>query len=197
MKLERRTKRLIIRPYRPTDYQSWYNTLSSMLPKQNPWDQTSKHSKDLSKQKFQKILKTQSSNRKKDYYFDFGVFLKDGTLVGGVSLMDLSRGVFQNAYLGYRMYNQFWGKGYGTEAVRAGIDIAFRELKLHRLEAGIEPGNRRSIRLAKALGFRKEGLSKRRLFLREQWVDLYIYVLTTEDAGYSWKGSASLVSGRF
>lgn len=41
------------------------------------------------------------------------------------------------------------------------IDIGFKDIKLHRIEAGIEPGNKRSIALAKSLKMRREGLKKR------------------------------------
>jgi len=74
--------------------------------------------------------------------------------------------------------------------VRALIDIGFRDLRLHRLEAGIEPGNRRSILLARSLGLRKEGLKRRAVFLRDTWVDLGIYAVTCEDVGIPWKGTA-------
>ena len=103
------------------------------------------------------------------------------TLVGGVSLMEVSRGISQTCYLGYRIFNAHWGKGFAAEAARAAIDIGFKELKLHRIEAGIEPDNRRSLKLARRLKMRREGLKKRALYLRNQWIDLVMYTLTTED----------------
>ena len=119
--------------------------------------------------------------------YPFGIFSKDGALLGSVSLMDLSRGVFQNAYLGYRLFSQHWRQGFGKEAVAAVLDIGFKDLGLHRIEAGIMPNNRRSIALAKSLGFRKEGLSRGRLFLRGQWRDMALYVILSEDFGIFWK----------
>ena len=78
------------------------------------------------------------------------------------------------------------------EAVRAAIDIAFHDLKLHRVEAGVEPRNRRSILLARSLGLRKEGLKKRAVQLRANtWVDLVVYAATSEDFGSKWRGSSS------
>ena len=61
--------------------------------------------------------------------------------MGFCSLMDISRAVFQNAYLGYGVLSPYWGQGYGKEIVRAVMDIGFKELGIHRLEAGIEDGN--------------------------------------------------------
>jgi ribosomal-protein-alanine N-acetyltransferase len=111
--------------------------------------------------------------------------------------MDITRGVFQSAYLGYRIFNRYWGTGYGTEAVKATTQIAFKDLNLHRLEAGIEPKNIRSIKIVKRVGFRNEGLSKSRLFLRNQWVDIALYTLTTEDLKHTWKGTPQLMAHRF
>lgn len=109
--------------------------------------------------------------------------------------MDISRAVFQNAYLGYGVLSTKWGKGYGKEMVKAIMEIAFKTLKIHRVEAGIEPANKRSIALAKSLKMRREGLSKRRLFLNNEWLDMVIYAMTSEEMGI--KGlSGSLMQNR-
>ncbi|MBY0416031.1 MAG: GNAT family N-acetyltransferase, partial [Bdellovibrionales bacterium] len=148
------------------------------------WDQGPKSIEELTKEKFKIILKNQSDRRSKDIFYDLGVFLNDGTLVGVVSIMEVARGISQTAFLGYRIFNPYWGQGYAKDAVQMIIDIGFKDIKLHRIEAGIEPGNKRSIALAKSLKMRKEGLKKRAIFLREMWVDLLMYTLTTEDLGY-------------
>jgi ribosomal-protein-alanine N-acetyltransferase len=114
---------------------------------------------------------------------------KNGELIGFVALMEVVRGVSYTCFLGYRIFSPHWGQGYAKEAIRAVIDIGFKDLKLHRIEAGVEPSNIRSIRTARSLKMRKEGLKKRALFLRGKWVDLVIYTITTEDAGYKFRGS--------
>ena len=189
MKLDRKGKKVNVRPYKRTDYQAWRRAYLAIFPKQkNKWDISAPRDQSkLTKDDFNKILNSQKKNRDDDYFFDFGIFLKDGTLVGGVSIMDISRQVFQNAYLGYRIYNNHWGKGYGKEGVKLAIDIAFKDLKLHRLEAGIEPTNGRSISLAKRIGLKREGYSKRRLFLRGKWLDMVLFVARSEDFGVQWK----------
>jgi len=199
MKLERRGKKVIVRPYKPTDYEAWKRAQGcSHLKRSNKWDSARRPDpSELTKSKFNKILKSQKKNRDKDYFYDFGIFLKDGTLVGGVSIMDISRQVFQNAYLGYRIYNIYWGKGYGSEGVQLALDIAFKDLKLHRLEAGIEPTNRRSIALARKIGLKKEGFSKARLFLRNKWLDMTLYVARSEDFGIVWKPTKEKKMVRF
>jgi ribosomal-protein-alanine N-acetyltransferase len=58
---------------------------------------------------------------------------------------------------------------------------AFGELRLHRVEANIQPENRDSIRLAERLGFRKEGLSPRYLKVGGRWRDHERWALLAEE----------------
>jgi [ribosomal protein S5]-alanine N-acetyltransferase len=189
--LIRRTKRLIVRPLKISDYKVWKIGLTTMHPAKNRWDQGNWPDKEVTLTKFKKILKSQKENRNEDRFYSLAVFEKaSGQHVGSVSIMDVNRGLGQSAFLGYFINNRFWGKGYGKEATQAGIDIGFRDLKLHRLEAGVEPANRRSILLARSLGLRKEGLKKRAVFIRGQWQDLVVYCATCEEFGIKWRGIA-------
>jgi ribosomal-protein-alanine N-acetyltransferase len=58
--------------------------------------------------------------------------------------------------------------GAGLKAVTA---QAFGTLKLHRLEANIQPENRASLALARNCGFRREGYSPRYLKIGGRWRD--------------------------
>ena len=180
--ISKKSKRLVIRPLQLQDYENWAQAHSNRLPPQNAWDQANWKSSELTKDKFHKLLKKQKDFRAGDKFYDFGVFDRnDGVLLGQVSLMDISRGIFQNAYLGYIIYNPYWGHGYAQEACSLALKAAFQDLRLHRVEAGIAPSNKRSIRTARALGFRKEGISKRRLNVDGKWQNMAIYALTIEE----------------
>ncbi|WP_374074069.1 GNAT family N-acetyltransferase [Bdellovibrio bacteriovorus] len=180
--LFKKTQRLVIRPLEDMDYENWAQAYSCLRPPQNEWDETNWAESELTKKKFKELLKRQKEQRTQDHFYEFGIFHKDdGILLGTVSLMDISRGVFQNAYLGYRIFNIYWGNGYAQEACKAAINIAFKDLKLHRVEAGIAPANKKSIKTAKAIGLRKEGLSKKRVLVHKKWVDLVLYAGTKED----------------
>ncbi|MFS4457693.1 GNAT family N-acetyltransferase [Bdellovibrio sp. HCB2-146] len=190
LSLYRKTDRLIIRYFELHDYDNWMQAHSSMREPQNEWDETNWDESELTLKKYKEFLKKQTHLRAQDKFYEFGIFRKDdGLLVGSAHLMDLSRGIFQNAYLGYRIYNTHWGQGYATEACKAALAIAFKDLNLHRVEAGIAPKNRRSIRVAKAIGMRKEGLSARRIFSNGKWVDLVLYAATSEDFGIKYRFS--------
>lgn len=190
----RKTKRLEIRPLNKGDYLAWEKAYTSMLPPRNKWDRIlNRDLSELTRKKFNEVLKEQNSKRKTEEFCDYAIFLNStGEFIGRVSLMNFVRSVTQSAFVGYVLFNPFWNKGYAFEAVKALIDIAFRDHKLHRIVAGIEPDNKRSIKLAKKLNFRKEGLSKRIILLRGEWQDLVQYALTTEDCNIEWRGSVNL-----
>jgi ribosomal-protein-alanine N-acetyltransferase len=190
-KLARKTKRLHIRVLESKDFKAWRQSHLEQLPIRNPWDRGGKTQSELTRAKFLDLLKAHSEQRRSDLFYTFAAIEKSsGQIVGLVSIMDVQRSLAQSAYLGYSINNNHWGKGYGKEAVTAVMDIAFKELKLHRLEAGVEPSNRRSIMLARSLGLRKEGLKKRMLYFRDKWVDIVMYSATCEDLGIKWKGTA-------
>jgi len=184
--LTRKTKRLLVRPLSVSDYSTWKDTNLLLPAEKNKWDRKPKLPIEVTRSKFQKILSSQRKLRNADKFYDLAVFERaSGQLIGTVAIMDVLRGLGQSAYLGYFINNPFWGKGFGKEAALAAIDIGFKDLKLHRLEAGIEPTNRRSIMMARSIGLRKEGLKKRAVYLRGEWVDLAMYSATCEDFGFS------------
>jgi ribosomal-protein-alanine N-acetyltransferase len=93
------------------------------------------------------------------------------SIVGVVELQDIFMGDFKNAYIIYYVFDGQQRQGLMTHAVTAVIRIAFSTLKLHRLEANIQPENRASKKLAKACGFSKEGYSPKFLKKGGRWCD--------------------------
>jgi [ribosomal protein S5]-alanine N-acetyltransferase len=57
------------------------------------------------------------------------------------------------------------------EGLNAVVRHAFKNMKLHRLEANIQPNNLRSIRLVQACGFSQEGFAPRYLKIGGRWRD--------------------------
>lgn len=83
-----------------------------------------------------------------------------GTIVGTFHISGIVRGYFQSAYLSYEVFAPHQRKGYMSVGLRLLIAEAFSILKLHRLEANIQPGNIGSTKLVSRAGFVKEGFSK-------------------------------------
>ena len=94
-----------------------------------------------------------------------------GSIAGVVELQDIFMGDFKNAYIIYYAFEGHQRKGLMKQAVIEVIQIAFSKLKLHRLEANIQPENKASKKLAKTCGFSKEGYSPKFLKKGGQWCD--------------------------
>jgi ribosomal-protein-alanine N-acetyltransferase len=107
--------------------------------------------------------------------------IEDGAIVGLYELGQISRGDFQSAYVGYYVHATYERRGYMTEGMELVLHHAFRTLKLHRLEANIQPGNIRSVALVKRCGFRKEGFSPRYLKIGGRWRDHERWAISVED----------------
>ena len=116
-----------------------------------------------------------------DTAYGFGLFLRDGSLVGEVSLGSVLRGPFQSAFIGYWVDAAHAGQGFVPEGVVLLIRYGFEELGLHRMEAAIVPRNRASRRVAEKLGLRDEGTAARFLQIRGVWEDHVRYAITLEE----------------
>ena len=102
-------------------------------------------------------------------------------LVGVVNLDEIVRGCFLSAYLGYYAFVPLAGRGLMRQGLSQVITHAFKAMKLHRLEANIQPGNARSRALVKKLGFHREGISPRYLKINGRWRDHERWAILAED----------------
>ena len=132
----------------------------------------------LDKENFDKYLETslQESN-------EYLLVCKnsDDAIVGVVNLSQIFRKSFQNAYLGYWLGANFARQGLMTEAVELVLRYAFKTLKLHRIEANVQPVNIGSINVLKRAGFTKEGFSRRYLKIDKRWRDHERWAIIVED----------------
>ncbi len=120
------------------------------------------------RKKFEAYVKRMTS----DMHQGFLVVLRpSGDIIGAIHLNNLIRGPLQGAFLGYYAFAPHAGKGLMREGMRLVLKHAFQKLKLHRLEANIQPGNHASIRLAQRCGFVREGFSRRYLKVGGRWRD--------------------------
>ena len=94
-----------------------------------------------------------------------------GEMVGVFNITNMVMGPFRSAFLGYYAFAGHEGQGLMTEGMRAVVKHAFKSLKLHRLEANIQPGNLASIALVRRCGFAQEGYSPRYLKIAGRWRD--------------------------
>jgi RimJ/RimL family protein N-acetyltransferase len=65
----------------------------------------------------------------------------------------------------------YWGKGYGTDATRAACRFGFRYMNLQRIRLSVIATNERAERVYERVGFVREGVTRRGLFLGGRHVD--------------------------
>jgi RimJ/RimL family protein N-acetyltransferase len=107
--------------------------------------------------------------------------LADDRLIGLIGLYTifwLHREAFMGINIGER---DFWGKGYGTDALRVLLRYAFDELNLYRVSLSVLEGNERAMRSYEKCGFRYEG-RERRVWAYDgrRWDEIYMGLLREE-----------------
>ena len=76
---------------------------------------------------------------------------------------------------------QYWGKGYGTEAVSLLLRIAFNDLMAHRVELTLNASNERALACYERCGFRECGRLHETWYANGRWYDsLYMEILRDE-----------------
>jgi ribosomal-protein-alanine N-acetyltransferase len=121
----------------------------------------------------------------------FGFFigrLEDDAFLGVININDVIFGGFRSGTLGYYIGADYARRGYMSEALSLVLDRAFTELKLHRIESNIQPGNTASLALVRRLGFRKEGFSPSFLQIDGVWRDHERWAMLAEE----WLGANGL-----
>lgn len=115
---------------------------------------------------------------------------EDQKLIGHLYFAKNGYDAIRTWYFGYIFNPAFQGKSYCTEACKALLSYAFKELGAHRIEAKCSTENIASNKVLVKLGFRKEGTMLKNVFFHmdekglPRWFDSNIYGLLSEE----WKG---------
>lgn len=114
--------------------------------------------------------------------YAFYVFHREsGTLLGGITVADVQRGVALCCSLGYWIGQEHARQGYMTEALALVLDYLFDELGLHRVNAACLPSNRASQALLRHSGFREEGFAREYLRIDGRWQDHVLFAMIAND----------------
>ena len=133
---------------------------------------------------FKKILESIHLLRANREY-SFGIYPKgSNVLIGHISLYAIKRLPYNSAFIGYSIDEKYTRKGIATEAVKEVIQFAFRNVKLHRIEAYVSPKNEGSIKVLEKAQFIREGLLRELLYINGKWEDHYIYSLLRDEFKY-------------
>ncbi len=95
----------------------------------------------------------------------------DGLHIGNIGLHEIdwkNRHAELGIVIGEKAY---WGQGYGTDAIRTLLRLAFEEMNLHRVYLVVDEDNLRAIRCYEKCGFREEGRLREAVFREGQYHD--------------------------
>jgi RimJ/RimL family protein N-acetyltransferase len=111
----------------------------------------------------------------------------DGKLIGqcGLHRMDDFRGITHSCDIGITIGDkEYWGRGYGREAIGLMLDYAFLHWNVQRVGLQVMSTNERAIRSYRACGFVEEGRLRRHMWSNGQYVDTVCMSVLREE----WEG---------
>jgi len=163
------------------DYAEWSALREASRAFLTPWEPTWP-SDDLTRGAFRRRLRRYAEDQRSDLAYAFLIFRADDqTMVGGLTLANIRRGVAQAGSIGYWIGASFARRGHMTAAVRALAPFCFGTLRLHRLEAACIPTNAASVRLLEKTGFQREGYAREYLCINGVWQDHLLYARLKDD----------------
>ena len=166
---------VFLRAPQMSDFPEWAALREKSRDFLTPWEPTWPDD-DLTRPAFRRRLKRYSEDMRVDQAYPFLLFRSsEHSLLGGLTLTNIRRGVAQAGSLGYWAGAPVANRGFMTRGVAALIPFAFDGLRLHRVEAACIPTNEPSIKLLERTGFKREGYAKEYLCINGLWQDHLLY----------------------
>lgn len=106
---------------------------------------------------------------------------RDTNTFAGLIALVKGKANYRIAEVWFKTLPKFWNQGYTTEALGELLRFGFTDLSLHRIEAGCAVENIVSIKVLEKAGMMREGLKRKLLPIRGQWIDGYWYAQLEED----------------
>jgi [ribosomal protein S5]-alanine N-acetyltransferase len=85
------------------------------------------------------------------------------------------------AEIGYALKPEYWGKGYMYETINKMVRFGFENMKLHSIEANVNPANEKSKRVLEKIGFKQEAYFRENYLFNNKFLDSLIYSLLKKD----------------
>ena len=106
---------------------------------------------------------------------NWAITLKDNPKLIGVIGHYRIKPEHYRAEIGYMLLPEYHGKGIVSEAVKEAVNYGFQVMKLHSIEAIIDPDNHASAKVLEKNGFIKEAHLKENEFFDGRFLDSVIY----------------------
>ncbi|HEY8688195.1 MAG TPA: GNAT family N-acetyltransferase [Chitinophagaceae bacterium] len=107
----------------------------------------------------------------------WGITIKnENRIIGSIGYHKITKEHYR-AEIGYMLDPAYWNTGLMSEAIGKVIDYGFSKMKLHSIEAIINPGNVVSRKILQKFNFIKEGFFKEIFFFEGEFFDSEVYSL--------------------
>ncbi|MCA9876189.1 MAG: GNAT family N-acetyltransferase [Thermomicrobiales bacterium] len=171
--VELRTDRLLLREFREEDWPALHavESLPEVARYQHFDPRTPEESRAYVLGASESVQETPRTT------YDLAVALPGDDRVIGRCGLGITDEAQREAVLWYTLHPDAWGHGFTTEAARAVVDFAFRELRLHRVWAECDPRNVGSWRVLEKIGLRREGHLIENVWLKGEWCDSLLYAV--------------------
>lgn len=118
-----------------------------------------------------------------DYLVRMMIETKDGKPIGIIGFRGLDQQERRCRMLIFIGEKDFWGKGYGTDAIKGFLRFLFKRWNLNRVEADTWDGNQRAVEAYKKCGFKEEGRLRKARYVDGEYKDEIILGILKEEFG--------------
>ena len=166
------TTRLILREITPADIDDLFqlrNDLNTMkyIGKTIP----------VSREEVGKLVERITEGYRLSSAIGWGITLKENNkLIGNIGYHIIEKENYR-AEIGYMLISDLWRQGIMSESVQAVLQYGFDVMKLHSVEAKIDPENEKSKGILKKFNFISEGFFKENYFFNGQFLDTEVFSL--------------------
>ena len=170
---------VVVRPLGRSDEAAWIALRDRNRRWLRPWEATLPGAQPLPSMTFPAFVRLDKRQWRRGEAMSM-VIEYEGELVGRVAITGIEWGSACNGSVGYWIDEAHAGRGIVPRAVALLVRYAFQS-GLHRAEIAARPENVSSLRVAKKLGFRDEGMRRRYLFIAGDWRDHRVFALTSDE----------------
>lgn len=172
---------VVLRVPRIEDYEEWARLREASRAHLAPWEPAWPVD-DLTRAAFRRRIRRYEADIRADLAHPFLILREtDGSMLGGLTLGLIRRGVAQACSLGYWIGAPHAGQGWMSRAVPVALRFAFEGLGLRRVEAASMPENLASQRVLEKAGFRREGFAREYLCIAGQWRDHVLFAILARE----------------
>jgi [ribosomal protein S5]-alanine N-acetyltransferase len=179
--MERHTPRLILREFRPSDYEAVraYDGSPEVQYYEGPVP-----GEDATMSNLNQTLAWECEVPRTHYRL--AITIRPDDVARGRISLTLNHPDIREWEMGWTVNAHDWGHGYATEAAREMLAFAFGELHAHRVVAFCNVMNTASTRVMEKIGMQQEGRLRETRWWNNGWIDEFVYAILAGSSDPGW-----------